>query len=1051
MAENTLENNNEQSALLKLSPDLYSRNKTIAFLLDAFGLNKPTHVLDVGGFGGKLGWFLNEDYKLIVLDQKPWDAEDASLEKGNYVQGDARKLPFPDNSFEVVLASDLMEHIAKEDRVKVLDELCRVSKNYVILGAPFRKEFVENVENMVAQQFLENVGIKHPFLDEHRQKGLPEAHEVEAFLKEKGFAYMTVGEGNIINWALQQFAIGAKQGEKGADEFTGFSEYFNKNLLELGNYQEPTYRTFFCISKEKTLKGNAITEGVAAMNKFVVKTFCYAMKIAFTEDRKMLNRRKKQLNTLADAMLAARDKMAELKERQNELRDQNEELYSLLQERQQALTLLQANYHQKVSRVNTLEEQQAMLASEINNAKTLIRKQDGELKSGSSELVMLKKYIRSNEELLKSKSAELKAKQSDLAETAVALAEYKKSLEGILNSRAWKAVKMYGVLKKKLWSEPVKLAKNGLRVLSTLGPSEFFKRTYRRVKSGTPERALPEQYEVYIQKNTPTPKELNSMTEELEKFEYKPVISIVMPVYNVAEEYLVKAIASVKQQTYTRWELCICDDASTESFIRPLLEKYAMEDRRIRLTFRSKNGGIVKASNDALGLAQGAYVGLLDNDDELTPDALYEVVKVLQETKYDLIYSDEDKIDLSDSRCEPFFKPDWSPDLLLSCNYVSHFGVYRRKILNEIKGFREGFDGSQDYDLVLRFTEKTNNIRHIPKILYHWRKIPGSTAENIQYKPYAMDSAKKALQDALKRRSIDGQVEDGIWLGSYRVKREIKNEPLVSIIIPFKDKKDVLETCLTSIFQKTTYKNYEIILVDNQSELFETAEYLKTVESDPRITILPYNKPFNYAAINNFAVQHAKGEILILLNNDTEVITPEWIEAMLEQAQRSEVGAVGAKLLYPNNTLQHAGVLVGVGGVANHAFSRHNNHDHGYFGQVDVIKNYSAVTAACVMVRKSVYEELKGLDEQNLAVAFNDVDFCLRLRQKGYLVVYTAYASLYHHESLSRGYDVNMKEVQYMKNKYEDLMKKGDPYYNPNLTRERLDFSLRCGDKLPMP
>lgn len=1038
------EHNSAQNSILQLSPDLYSRNKTIAFLLDAFELSKPTHVLDVGGFGSKLGWFLGDGHKLIVLDQKPRNEADLSVRAENYIQGDARKLPFPDNSFEAVVASDLLEHVSREERTKVIEELCRVSKNYIIIGAPFRKEFVDNVENMVAQQFLENVGIKHPFLDEHRKMGLPEQQDVESFLKEKGFAYMAIGEGNIINWALQQFTMGAKQGEKGADEFTGFNEYFNKNLYEMGNYQEPTYRTIFCVSKEKTLKGNAIVEGIAKMNKFVVKTFCYGMKIAFTEDRKMLNRRKKQLNTLADTMLAARDRMVELKE-------QNGELFSLLQERQQALNLLQANYHEKNSRVNRLEEERAMLASEINNAKELIQKQDVRLKTTEGDVENLRKHVQSKEASLKSKMEILQQNDIKLNETTKQLSEYKSSLESIVTSRAWRAILAYGKAKNAFIGKPLKLVKNGIRVLMTLGPKEFYKRTYRRLKTGNDGNNAPEQYQVFIENNNLTTRELSRMLVDQGKFEYKPVISIVMPVYNVAEEYLVKAIASVKQQTYPRWELCICDDASSAPYIRPLLKRYAKEDSRIRVVYRSNNGGIVKASNDALKMAQGAYIGLLDNDDELSPDALYEVVKNLQGTKYDLIYSDEDKLDMQGKRCEPFFKPDWSPDLLLSINYVSHFGVYRRKLMNEIAGFREGFDGSQDYDLVLRFTEKTSSIKHIPKILYHWRKIPGSTAENIQYKPYAMDSAKKALNDALKRRRIAGEVTDGLWLGSYRIKRALTDQPLVSIIIPFKDKKDVLEACLKSIFTKTTYGNFEILLVDNQSELFETQEYLKEITGNPKITLLHYGKPFNYAAINNFASREARGEVLILLNNDTEVIASDWIEAMLEHAQRQEVGAVGAKLLYPNNTLQHAGVLVGVGGVANHAFSRHNNLDHGYFGQVDVVRNYSAVTAACVMVRKSVYEEIGGLDEQNLAVAFNDVDFCLRLRQKGYLVVYTPYAALYHFESLSRGYDVNMKEVQYMQTKYADLMKAGDPYYNPNLTRERLDFSLRCGDKLPMP
>jgi GT2 family glycosyltransferase len=368
--------------------------------------------------------------------------------------------------------------------------------------------------------------------------------------------------------------------------------------------------------------------------------------------------------------------------------------------------------------------------------------------------------------------------------------------------------------------------------------------------------------------------------------------------------------------------------------------------------------------------------------------------------------------------------------------------------LQEIGGFREGLDGSQDYDLVLRFTEKTQNIKHVPKILYHWRKVTGSTAAITDAKPYAFDSAKKALEGAVKRRNITGVITDGIWLGSYRLHRKISVYPLVSIIIPFKDRINVLRVCLDSILAKTTYEKYEIILVNNQSEFLETAEYLDTLKNESRIRVLNYNESFNYSAINNYAVKEARGEMIVLLNNDTEILTPQWIENMLEHAQRAEVGAVGAKLLYPNKTIQHAGVLLGVGGIANHAFCRTLGLDHGYFGQIDVIRNYSAVTGACMMLRKDVYEKMNGLDEKNLGITFNDVDFCLRLRQKGYLVVYTPYTELFHHESLSRGYDVNLKEIQYMQNKYSDFISKGDPYYNPNLSHERFDFSLRVADKV---
>jgi GT2 family glycosyltransferase len=310
------------------------------------------------------------------------------------------------------------------------------------------------------------------------------------------------------------------------------------------------------------------------------------------------------------------------------------------------------------------------------------------------------------------------------------------------------------------------------------------------------------------------------------------------------------------------------------------------------------------------------------------------------------------------------------------------------------------------------------------------------------------EAGKKALRDTLKKRKIKAEVLDGLWKFSYRVKREIEGEPLVSIIIPFKDKMDILKVCLNSIFEKTTYKNYEIILIDNASELLETIEYMKEVENCPRVRLFHYNAPFNYSAINNFAVLQSKGDYLLLLNNDTEVIEPEWIENMLEHAQRPEVGAVGAKLLYPVNLIQHAGVIIGVGGVANHAFSKKGFDDPGYFGLINSTRNLSAVTAACMMTRRDVYEKMHGLDEENLAVAFNDVDFCLRLREQGYLIVYTPYALLYHHESLSRGYDVNFNEEYFIRRRHQGILKQGDPYYNPNLTQERLDYSLKVSDKV---
>jgi GT2 family glycosyltransferase len=562
-------------------------------------------------------------------------------------------------------------------------------------------------------------------------------------------------------------------------------------------------------------------------------------------------------------------------------------------------------------------------------------------------------------------------------------------------------------------------------------------------------------YELWILKNEPKEEDLKRMAEECKRFRYRPKISIIMPVWNTEEKWLRKAIESVLNQVYDNWELCIADGGSTKPHVRKVLEEYARKDERIKVKFLPKNLGIAGNSNEALKLASGEFVAFLDHDDELAPFALYEVVKLLNERPdLDFIYSDEDKIDEKGRRMDPFFKPDYNPDMFLSVNYLCHLSVIRKSLVKKVGGFRLGYDGSQDYDLFLRVLEHTDKIVHIPKILYHWRMIETSTAASTSAKLYAYEAAKKALADAMKRRGIEIEgVYDGLWLGSYRVKYKIKGNPKVSIIIPTKDKVDVLKRCIESILNKTTYQNYEIIIVDNNSQEERTFEYYKTIRDNPKIRILEYNKPFNFAKINNYAVSKVDSEFILFLNNDTEIITPEWLSAMLEHAQRREVGAVGAKLLYPNNTIQHAGVILGLGAgpqrVAGHSHKYLPDNLPGYYYRPHIVQNLSAVTAACMLTKKSLFEEVGGFDEINLPIAFNDVDYCLKLREKGYLIVYTPYAVLYHHESISRGYEDTpekqarfMREVEYMRKKWGDVLDT-DPYYNPNLTRVKEDFSIR--------
>lgn len=560
-----------------------------------------------------------------------------------------------------------------------------------------------------------------------------------------------------------------------------------------------------------------------------------------------------------------------------------------------------------------------------------------------------------------------------------------------------------------------------------------------------------ENYQNWIAKNEKL--DTKRILSEISDFEYKPLISVVMPVYNVEERWLVKCIESVQKQYYQNWELCIADDASTDENVKKLLDSYKKEDQRIKVVYREKNGHISKATNSAIEISNGEYIALLDNDDELTANALYEVVRMLNKNpQLDLIYSDEDKIDMNGVRSDPAFKPDWSPDLLMGTNYISHLGVYRKSIIDKIGGFRVGYEGSQDYDLVLRFVEQTNEqkIGHISKILYHWRILPTSTAGDQSSKSYAFEAGLKAVQDAIVRRKIKGTVTHGTGNGLYNVTYDVLEEELVSIIIPTKNGYKDLKRCVDSIIEKTSYSNYEIIIADNGSDdekmkiLYK--EYSEALPGKFKVEVIDI--PFNFSKINNIAEKRAAGKYLLFLNNDIEVISNEWITKMVSFAQQERIGCVGAKLLYPNETIQHAGIILGLGGIAGHSHYGYPNGDFGYFGRLEINVNYLAVTAACLLVRKTYFEEVNGFDEE-LTVAFNDVDLCLKVFDHGYQNVWLSDVELYHFESQTRGYENTRKkrkrfetEKEMMEKRWGSLIE-NDPYYNPNLTRKIPNFSIR--------
>jgi GT2 family glycosyltransferase len=552
---------------------------------------------------------------------------------------------------------------------------------------------------------------------------------------------------------------------------------------------------------------------------------------------------------------------------------------------------------------------------------------------------------------------------------------------------------------------------------------------------------------------TPEEREIQSNT----KFDKMVKISILVPLYNTPLSFLNDMIESVMNQTYQNWELCLADGSDRDhDEVESRCREYISKDSRIIYKRLEKNEGIAGNTNRCYEMATGDYIGLFDHDDVLHPAALYEYVKAINEQDADYIYCDEATFSGGsiDNMITLHFKPDFAPDNLRANNYICHFSVFSRELLEGTELFRSGFDGSQDHDMILRLTASAKKIVHVPKLMYYWRSHKASVASDINAKPYAIAAAKGAVADHLTKCGFKNfEIKSTRAFETiFEIKYEILSEDKISILIPNKDHADDLKRCIDSIMERTTYNNYEIIIIENNSEDNETFEYYKTLEKQNNITVVTYKGEFNYSKINNFGAKFAKGKYLLLLNNDTQVITMNWLEDMLMYAQRPDVGAVGAKLYYADKTIQHAGVVIGLGAhrTAGHIHYRVGSDNLGYMGKLCYAQNVSAVTGACLMVKKSLYDELGGLEE-SFKVALNDVDFCLRIREKGLLNVFTPFAELYHFESASRGSDIvdeakakrYEEEAEHFRDRWKEVLEKGDPYYNPNFSLDRSDYSLK--------
>ena len=557
-----------------------------------------------------------------------------------------------------------------------------------------------------------------------------------------------------------------------------------------------------------------------------------------------------------------------------------------------------------------------------------------------------------------------------------------------------------------------------------------------------------EQYVIWMENNKLTDEMLD--VQRKTKFKIEPKISIVVPMYNTEKLFFKELIDSLKNQTYKNWELCLADGSEVPN---ELLKDY-MDDGRIKYSFLNSNLGISENTNAAIKMATGDYIGFLDHDDILSQDALFEVVRAINENKNaDFIYSDEDKIDENNERFEPYFKPDFSPETLECNNYITHFVVVKKDLSNEVGCLDSAFNGAQDFDFVLRATSKAKNVVHISKILYHWRVHRQSTAEVADAKPYAFEAGIKVVEKYLERTGKEGTVENGQDVpGIYKINYKVIGNPKVSILIPNKDNSKLLKDAINSIIENTTYNNYEIVVIENGSTEKETLKYYDELKDKPKVKILRIdeNGEFNYSRLINLGVKNVDGDFILQLNNDTKVLTKNWLEMMIGYSQQKEIGAVGGRLYYEDKTIQHAGIIVGLSGIAGNMLVNLPYGEKAYFGREAATRNVAAVTGACLLCRRELYEEVGYMDEEQFKVAFNDVDFCLKLLEKGYRNVYIPYVELYHYESKTRGYEYSKekeerfnREAENFKNKWIEFLDKGDPYYNVNFTRETCNFDIK--------
>lgn len=1048
--------------LLDLPFDLYVRNFLMSFFVGKIRGKGPLKILDVGGKGGEMARFFEGD-RILVVDILP-----GSETEGEYFRGTADKLPFADGAFDAVICSDVYEHIPPALREKSLREMLRVSASYLVIGAPFYSSQITNAEIIADRFFKEVTGTRNPWLREHLNNGLPLEGELESTIAGLGYSFIKTGSVNVTDWLLFQLLIAySHRYQVQPEDFQVIYRYYNEHAWELYTDKEAAYRKTYLIGKAGTLPKTLDAPFADRFNPVLREELYSEVFGAIKNGVERLSAHAGTLNTILtekekyvqhlDGIIAQAKAEADGLSRENQmLTDRSSELSRQVEGLSKNVdSLVGKNAALKVEAIRLTEAYDAKI-SQLTGELSMIQKN---MASMSEEIHSMNVQV----DTLAAENSQLKARSAELSGQVEALKTYSASLEqdnfqmknrlnSIQSSISWRVVSKVqnsidrlapgGSRRAIVYQRGLK----GARILTTGGPGALLASYKQYSVQKKADESAKDCYEQWIEANEPDAKELARQKKLSKKLKLRPLISILTPVYNTPPAVLEKTIQSVLDQTYDHWELCIVDGNSTRPEVKEVLTAYASKDPRVKVKFLPVNDGISGNTNEALRMASGEYIALLDHDDLLAPFALYETASSINDDpSVDFIYSDKDMItEDGTKRFQPLFKPDWSPDMMFSANYLTHLCVIRKQIVDEIGGFLKITDGAQDWDIFLRVAEKTDRFHHIPQVLYHWRTIDTSVAKNGEKaKPYIFDAQRNTLEGHMRRQGLKGRAifyPPGIW----ELKWDYPEKTWVTIIVRSENPEHCAR-CLRSIRERTTYEDYDVLVVPANKTGEALAPYRTMAAEDPRVRICEYSGPASHSRIYNVAVDHSQGSALLFLDERNTVVTQDWLQDMLGWAMISKVGAVGLKQVYSDNKIHCLGIVLGQGGSLLYPFQNTYEQHYGPYGYTEWYRDLLAVSGSCLLVRKAVFAELQGFDEAFSAFGW-DIDFCIRVRQKGYRNVYTPFSKLEYPWGSEPSNGVDAGERQALYNRYKPLFDGGDPYYNQNLSLQLTTPTVKAGD-----